>query len=509
MGVVEGGPENLPARNILEGRGNPAAHLHRAGIDRLGRAEARQRGAERAHQEDRLDHVAARLLDGERRQFAVVQRALGHDAVDAERKLLGDLGQRHLGNVTVAAPLMRQQAMGVLDGAFASLDGNVHAQPPLAASRVVRGIATIASSWTSTTSMPRGNSVTLMASRSNRSCGWIEACSDRRAVDAGAAQLERGALRQAFDLQDQRRRTIRIFIAAEREAIERRKVLGIADQRKTADRGIRNDRRAGVEFEPFGDIRLSPTSGRRARPAYRGRTGSARWRRCRASSRQACRRRPRYAECCRDAPSHPSRSGRSIAPTTPCRQIRRAVRQRVVMSALTPYQRVEIDPRRRGLRGLAVPLCDHRRTQRRDHLCFHAPANLSDCTMASHSAIIRAFCTVAAERVAEADFAGRKPHRRARHRGFAEVEGAPSPPMRPRTMTRPFSGSRRFSCAGSAIASRRPAYLGRLRNAPAPPSPPCAGLACCLFLACHHIGLAGIKLSMILDNLITKRHDVS
>ena len=146
MGVVEGRAENLPARNILEGRGNPPAHLHRAGIDRLGGAKARQRRAERPHQEDRLDQVAARLLDRERRKLAIVQRAFGHDAVDAERKLLGDLGQRQLGHITVAAPLMRQQAMGVLDGALASLDGNIHGQPPLATSRVVRGIATIESS---------------------------------------------------------------------------------------------------------------------------------------------------------------------------------------------------------------------------------------------------------------------------------------------------------------------------------------------------------------------------
>ena len=142
MGVVEGRPEDLPARQILERRGDPAAHLHRAGVDRLGRAEARQRRAEGAHQEDRLDQVAARLLDGERRQFAVVERALAHDAVDGERKLLGDLGQRQFGHVAVAAPLMRQQAMGVLDGAFAALDRNIHGQPPLT-SRVVRGMATM------------------------------------------------------------------------------------------------------------------------------------------------------------------------------------------------------------------------------------------------------------------------------------------------------------------------------------------------------------------------------
>ena len=187
--------------------------------------------------------------------------------------------------------------------------------------------------------MPRGNSAALMASRSNRSRGWIEARSVADAVDAGALQLDHGAIRQAFDLQDQRRRTIRIFIAAEREAIERRQVLRIADQRKTGDRRIRDDRRAGVELEPFGDIRLSPTSGRRARPAYRGRTRSARSRRCRASSRPACRLRTRYAERCRDAPSHPSRSGRSIAPTTPCRQILRAIRQR---SSCQPSPRTSV-----------------------------------------------------------------------------------------------------------------------------------------------------------------------
>ena len=39
-------------------------------------AEARQGGAVGAHEEDRLDQVAARLLDGERGELAVVERAL-------------------------------------------------------------------------------------------------------------------------------------------------------------------------------------------------------------------------------------------------------------------------------------------------------------------------------------------------------------------------------------------------------------------------------------------------
>jgi hypothetical protein len=127
MRVIEGRTKNLAARDILEGRGNPANDPHAAGIDRLGGTEPRQRGAEGADQEDRLDHVASRLLDGERRKLPVIERALAHDAVDGKAKLLGDLGKRHLRHIAIATALMREQPMGVLDGAFASLDGNVHA----------------------------------------------------------------------------------------------------------------------------------------------------------------------------------------------------------------------------------------------------------------------------------------------------------------------------------------------------------------------------------------------
>src|SRR4030081_3869725 len=71
---------------------------------------------------------------------------------------------------------------------------------------------------------------------------------DSRAVDAGPAQFEDGTLRQAFDLQDQGRRTIRIFVAAKSEAIETGKRACVADQRKTADRGIGDDGRASMKL---------------------------------------------------------------------------------------------------------------------------------------------------------------------------------------------------------------------------------------------------------------------
>ena len=66
MGVVEGRAQHLAAGQILEGRRDAAAQRHRGGVERLGEAEARQRGAIGADQEDRLDQIAARLFDRER-----------------------------------------------------------------------------------------------------------------------------------------------------------------------------------------------------------------------------------------------------------------------------------------------------------------------------------------------------------------------------------------------------------------------------------------------------------
>src|SRR6478736_9240145 len=73
----------------------------------------------------------------------------------------------------------------------------------------------------------------------------------------------------------------------------------------------------------------------------------------------------------------------------------------LVMSALTPHQCVEIDPRRRGLRGLAVSLFDHRRTQRRNHVGFNRGYEF----VRLHHGVAQRdqlrLVTVAAERVAE------------------------------------------------------------------------------------------------------------
>ncbi len=126
VGVVEGRPQHLAAGNVLEGRRDTAGDLHRAGIDRLGGAEARQGGAEGADEEGGLDEIAARLLDGQRRKVAIIERALGHDAVDGEGQLLADLGGRDFRHRRIAAAVVGEEPVGIVDGAFATLDGHIH-----------------------------------------------------------------------------------------------------------------------------------------------------------------------------------------------------------------------------------------------------------------------------------------------------------------------------------------------------------------------------------------------
>jgi hypothetical protein len=126
VGVVEGRAKHLAARQILEGRGDAALDVHRSRIDRLRGAEAGQRGAVGADQENRLDHVAARLLDGERRELAVVERALAHYPIDRERELPGNLLEAELRHGGIAAARRGEQRVRVLDGAFSAFDGDVH-----------------------------------------------------------------------------------------------------------------------------------------------------------------------------------------------------------------------------------------------------------------------------------------------------------------------------------------------------------------------------------------------
>src|SRR5829696_8627543 len=94
----------------------------------------------------------------------------------------------------------------------------------------------------------------------------------------------------------------------------------------------------------------------------------------------------------------------------------------LVMSALTPHQCVEIDPRRRSFLRLAVSPFDYRRTQRCNDLCFDRVSELSRLHHGIAQRDQPRLLPVAAQRVAEADLAGRQPHRGTRHRRLAEIE---------------------------------------------------------------------------------------
>ena len=156
MGIVEGGTEQLAAREVLEGGRDTALDAHPAGFERLRVAEARQRGAIGAHEEDGFDQVATRLHDGKGGELAIVERALSHGSIDGEAELLDDLVEAQGGNIAIAAPPVGEQGVSVGDGGFATLDGHIH-QCASSEIRVVRGRPMTSPPPSNSRSMPRGN----------------------------------------------------------------------------------------------------------------------------------------------------------------------------------------------------------------------------------------------------------------------------------------------------------------------------------------------------------------
>jgi hypothetical protein len=128
--VVEGRTEQLTARQILVGGRHAPFDLHLSGIDRHGRAEARERGPVGTQEEDRLDQVAARLAHGQCRKRTVVERSLGHHAIDGQSKLLDDLLDRERRQGAVAAAPVGEQPVSIVDGGLATFDSNIHACSP-------------------------------------------------------------------------------------------------------------------------------------------------------------------------------------------------------------------------------------------------------------------------------------------------------------------------------------------------------------------------------------------
>src|SRR5262249_39533416 len=118
---------------------------------------------------NRLDQIAARLLDGERCQLAVVERSFVHHAVDRKRELPLNLLDRKFRYRRIATPLMGEQPVGVLDRTLAAFRRDIH--QPSSITRTDRGKAATAAGAAKMRSMPHGNRRRLAAIRSAISGG--------------------------------------------------------------------------------------------------------------------------------------------------------------------------------------------------------------------------------------------------------------------------------------------------------------------------------------------------
>ncbi len=126
MGVVKGRAQNLSAGQVLEGCRNSARYIHFGGFDWLGKGKTWQRRAIGPHQKNRLDQITTGLLDGKGGQIAIIKRPFGHDPGDGQRELLFDLIGFDFGDGLVAAALLGQKLVRIIDGAFATFYCNIH-----------------------------------------------------------------------------------------------------------------------------------------------------------------------------------------------------------------------------------------------------------------------------------------------------------------------------------------------------------------------------------------------
>ena len=328
-------------------------------------------------------------------------------------------------------------------------------------------------------SMPRGNNVALISSRSNRSAR----------LDGG---LQHGALVDARPAQSTG--TPRVTLSTCTISVVERSGYSLLPNAKRSSAGsapqlpinakpgrsrILHHRRAGVEFEPFGDRGNSRTSPHRARSACHDRIGSSAiaavpritapaWRR-RNDALHAARTRHRIHHRtevdCADSTLSAKPAGNSVT---------------VVIAHPSPaHQRVEIDPPR----GAFPPPSGRARLrircpQWRQHLGFDRIGMLRRSGSARRTSRSSAPCR------------GRdRAYSRTRSRRVTRRTAARDTVASPRLTARRRRRSGRAPSPGHSPAGadlRGPAWRGRrdgrryrqLPHAPAPPSPPAAAPAC-------------------------------
>src|SRR5690606_25573991 len=77
-------------------------------------------------QKDCLNQIATRLSHGKCCEFAIIKRTFGHDTINGETQLFGNLVKTQRWNRAVTATAIIKQTVGIADGGFTALYSNIH-----------------------------------------------------------------------------------------------------------------------------------------------------------------------------------------------------------------------------------------------------------------------------------------------------------------------------------------------------------------------------------------------
>ena len=115
VGIVERGPKDLAAGNILEGGRDAAVGEELILRHRFGNGKARLRGAPGPQQQHGLIEVAAGLGQRQRRQIFLIKRGLAHDPADQPGQGLADLRHALRANGAHSGPV---EPLGLVNSPF-------------------------------------------------------------------------------------------------------------------------------------------------------------------------------------------------------------------------------------------------------------------------------------------------------------------------------------------------------------------------------------------------------
>ena len=284
--------------------------------------------------------------------------------------------------------------------------------------------------------MPRGNSAWLHCQTSAKSAGrppiGRSAGSRRPGPEAIARPPESPTCRIASPI-------LRVPHGCRRAKLQDPAATGPArNQRSGASRMVRRS-----ESHP---VAAGATEGR-ATAACRGRPASAAPRRSRAPAARAGSAERRPCAASPDAPSHRAPRGRRLCVAD---RVGKQQRELPLMSACSAWRRTARGSRRPSRRCRRAGLL-HRGEWFDDLLPGRCSRRvLQQCVQQRRQFRLP---LIAAGDVGVADRPGVGAHGAARDRHLAQVEWAPPPPMRPRTITRPASGPRSRGIRQRAMAS--------------------------------------------------------